>query len=263
MPRTIFITGASSGIGRALALHYARTADVLALTGRDAARLQAVADECRDSGATIRSGLIDVRHREEMAEWIADLDRASPIDLVIANAGSMAGTTPTGDLEPAEAGYEAVETNALGVLNTVQPLLQAMTARGRGQIAIVSSIAAFVPLPDSPSYCASKSAVLAYGLSLRAALAPRGIRVSVICPGYVRTPMMLREQGSKPFAILPERAAALIATGLERNRPVIAFPRVFALATRIHGLLPDRVRRLLLQRSRFTVAGRSSDQCRS
>jgi short-subunit dehydrogenase len=129
-----------------------------------------------------------------------------------------------------------------------------MMARRRGQIVIVSSIAAFIPLPDSPSYCAAKAAVLAYGLSLRAALEPYGISVSVVCPGYVKTPMMMRESGWKPFSISPERAAKLIVRGISLKRPIIAFPYLFALATRLHGLLPERVRRLLLRPSRFTVS---------
>jgi short-subunit dehydrogenase len=254
MARTILITGASSGIGKALALHYAREGAQLALIGRDSVRLQGVADECRRLGGNPQCGLIDVRNRDAMANWIAAFDRATPIDLVIANAGLMAGTPPDGEIEPPDAGHGVVETNVLGVLNTIQPLLAPMMARRRGQIAIVSSIAAFIPLPDSPSYCASKSAVLAYGLSLRALLVPYGIGVSVICPGYVTTPMMLREKGAKPFVMPPERAVDLIVSGLKRDRPVIAFPFWFALATRLHGRLPDRIRRWLLRGARFTVA---------
>jgi short-subunit dehydrogenase len=254
MARTIVITGASSGIGKALALHYARERGALALLGRDEERLQAVAEECRKLGAGVRTALLDVRDRPGMARWLDELDRANQVDLVIANAGLMAGTPPSGEIEPADAGHAVIDTNVLGVLNTVQPLLSPMMARRRGQIAIIGSIAGFIPLPDCPSYSASKSAVLAYGLSLRALVGPHGIGVSVVCPGYVSTPMMSRESGRKPFVMPPERAAELIAAGLVRNRAVIAFPFFYALATRLHGLLPDRIRRLLLARSRFTVA---------
>lgn len=254
MAGTVLITGASSGIGKALALHYARQGSRLALIGRDALRLETTAEECRRLGADPRCGLIDVRRRDAMAEWIGAVDRAMPVDLVFANAGLMAGTPADGPIEPADAGHGVIETNVLGVLNTVQPLLPAMMARGRGQIAIVSSIAAFIPLPDSPSYCASKSAVLSYGLSLRAALAAHGVSVSVICPGYITTPMMMRESGPKPFVMPPERAVVRIVAGLARNKPVIAFPFFFALATRLHGLMPDRLRRYILRGTRFTVA---------
>jgi short-subunit dehydrogenase len=189
-----------------------------------------------------------------MTRWLGDLDRLAPVDLVVANAGLMAGTPPTGDIEPPDAGYDVIETNVLGVLNTVQVLLPGMMARRRGQIVIISSLAGFIPLPDCPSYCASKSAVLSYGLSLRALLAPYGVRVSVVCPGYVTTPMMMRESGHKPFEMSPDRAVDLIVAGLRRDRAVIAFPFMYALATRLHALLPDRIRRVLLTGSRFTVS---------
>jgi short-subunit dehydrogenase len=141
----------------------------------------------------------------------------------------------------------------------VQPLLPRMVARGGGQIAIVSSIAGFIPLPDAPSYGASKAATLSYGLALRGLLASQGIRVSVVCPGYVRTAMMAQESGPKPGAIEPAAAARLIARGLEHDKPVITFPFLFSLMTRLGGLLPDRLRRRTQEPYRFTVAERAQD----
>lgn len=254
IPGTVVITGASSGIGQALALRYARDRATIGLIGRDQARLQNVAAECRSRGANVRSGEIDVRDRPELMRWLEAFDTATPIDLLIANAGVMEGTPPGGQIEPPDAAYTLIQTNVLGTLNTVQPLLPKMMARGRGQIAIVSSIAGFIPLPNSPSYCASKAAVLNYGLALRALLHPYGIGVSVICPGYVTTPMMLRESGPKPFAVPADKAADLICRGLDRNQAVIAFPFFFALVTRIGGLLPDRLRRWTMRPFRFTVS---------
>jgi len=253
MTRTVLITGASSGIGKALAVHYARERARLALLGRDQSRLAMVADECRNLGASVEIHTLDVRNRAEMSAWVREFDEKTPVDLVIANAGLMAGTPPGGEIEPADAGYAVVETNVLGVLNTIQPLLPAMLSRRKGQIAIISSIAAFIPLPDSPSYCASKSAVLYYGQSLRALLAPHGIGVSVVCPGYVSTSMAAQESSRKPFMMSSEKAAALIVAGLRRNRAVIAFPFFFAFATKLHGLLPDGIRRRLSSGYRFTV----------
>jgi short-subunit dehydrogenase len=254
IPGTVVITGASSGIGQALALRYARAGATIGLIGRDQTRLQNVAAECQRRGANVRSGEIDVRDRPELTRWLEAFDTATPIDLLIANAGVMEGTPPGGKIEPPDAAYALIQTNVLGTLNTVQPLLPKMMARGRGQIAIVSSIAGFIPLPDSPSYCASKAAVLNYGLALRALLHPYGIGVSVICPGYVTTPMMLRESGPKPFTVPPERAADLICRGLDRNQAVIAFQFFFALVTRIGGLLPDRLRQWTMRPFRFTVS---------
>lgn len=253
LSRTILITGATSGIGRSLALRSAREGVTLALLGRDRGRLDSVAQESRVLGAAVHPACLDVCDRVAMAQWITEFDRKCPVDLVIANAGLMAGTPQHDDVEPPDKGYQVIETNVLGVLNTVQPLLGSMMSRRRGQIAIVSSVAGFLPVPDSPSYSASKAAVLNYGLALRTLLSGHGIAVSVVCPGYVETPMMKREIGPKPFQIPPDRAAELILAGLARNRAVIAFPFLFATMTRLHGLFPDRVRQWLSMRFRFTV----------
>lgn len=256
MIRTVVITGASSGVGQALALRYAAPNVVLGLIGRDPARLDQIAAAARQRGATVIVGVIDVRDRAAMRVWLRDMDRDHAVDLVIANAGVMEGTPPGGAIEPADPAHDLMQTNVLGVMNTVQPALDGMMARGQGQIAIVSSIAAFIPLADSPSYCASKSAILSYGLSLRALLADRGVRVNVICPGYIETPMMLRENGPKPFKMSSEQAANLIARGLGQDKAVISFPVVFAWVTWLNGILPDGLRRWLSRSFRFTVTQR-------
>ncbi len=250
----VVITGASSGIGKALALRYARDGAVLGLLGRSSTRLYEVAGQCRQLGAAVQTATLDVRARSEMEQWLQNFDTSTPIDILIANAGVMAGRNAHADIESSPASYSLMETNVLGVLNSIQPVLPRMMARRRGQIGIVSSIAAFVPLTDAPSYCGSKSAILNYGLALRSALRPSGIGVSVICPGYVVTPMMQQESGRKPFAIPPESAADVIVRGLQRNRAIIAFPFLFALAARLGALLPDAVRRWTIPR--FTVGER-------
>jgi short-subunit dehydrogenase len=128
-----------------------------------------------------------------------------------------------------------------------------MTARGRGQIAFVSSLAAYAPLPSSPGYSASKAAVLVYGLALRERVRERGVRVSVICPGYIDTAMGERYGGWRPLAMSAETAAARIVAGLARDRPVIAFPRRLALAARLSTLVPEGARRLGLSAFRFSI----------
>jgi len=248
---TVVITGASSGIGKALALRYARGHCRLGLLGRNAERLGEVAEQCRELGAEVETATLDVRSRIDMERWLQSFDSRSPIDALIANAGIMTGRPAQASLEPAAAGYAAMDINVLGVLNTVQPVLPRMLARQHGQIGIVSSLAAYAPLPDAPAYSAAKAAVLHYGLALRHQLQASGVHVSVICPGYVETPMLQQETGRKPFAMSPEAAADIIARGLERNRAIIAFPFLFALLARLGTLVPG----FLLRRTvpRFTV----------
>ena len=256
MRRNIVITGASSGIGKALAERFAAPDAVLGLLGRDPRRLAATCEACALRGARATMAAIDVRAREGLDAWLTAFDAASPIDLLIVNAGIMGGSEPNDAIERPDISLAVFETNVIGVINTIHPILPRMMARGRGQIAILSSIAGFIPLPDAPSYAASKAATLNYGLGLRTALCDKGIKVSVVCPGYVSTPMTAQEHGWKPFEMKAERAAELICRGLARDQSIITFPRFFSAVTRIGGLLPERVRRWTSQPFRFSVADR-------
>ena len=242
MPKCVVITGGSSGIGRALAVRYAGQGVTLGLVGRNKQRLDDVASICRGKGAIVSVGMLDVREREQLATWLVAFNDEKPIELLIANAGVMGGARDEEILEPNEGSRIIFETNIMGVLNTVQPILPRMMARRSGQIALVSSLAGFIPLPDAPSYAASKAAVLRYGLALRTALLGTGIKLSVICPGYVTTPMSAQEKGWRPFEMPAERAALLIKEGLLRDKAIIAFPRFLAFVTRIGAVLPERIR---------------------
>jgi len=253
MGQNIIITGASSGIGAALALRYARLGGALGLIGRDKARLESIAERCRASGCEVRTALIDVRDRSALAAWLEDFDRSSPVDTVIANAGVQAGTTPDGKLEDSDAAYTLMQTNVLGVLNTVRPLIPAMLERRRGQIVMMSSIAALFPLSDTGAYCASKAAVLTYGLALRGHLYDAGVRVTVICPGYVASPMSERIKAWKPLEMPAEAAADRIIKALQKDRAVVTFPRLLAFAARFGAALPDALRRAVMRPFRFHI----------
>ncbi len=243
-PTSILITGASSGIGAALARTYAEPGVHLALAGRNGERLEAVAGDCRAIGAKADTRLIDVTDEAAMDAWIREVDAARPLDLVIANAGI---STPW-DLREGlrEQLRRVLAVNLEGVINTVQPALDVMRERRHGQIAIVSSIAGFHGMPRSPAYSVSKCAVKAYGEALRGLYAADGIRVSVICPGFVETPMTAKNTFPMPFLMPPERAARIIRRGLARNAPRIVFPWQMLVFGRLLGLLPERlVERLL------------------
>jgi short-subunit dehydrogenase len=232
----ILITGASSGIGAALARAYAGKGLLLALGGRDAGRLEAIAGHCRLAGAEVVSGTIDVTDRRAMADWIAAVEALAPLGLVIANAGiSGGGGEARADMDQTRRMFSV---NVEGMLNTVEPALAPMLARRRGQIALMSSLAGFRGMPSAPAYCASKAAVRIYGEALRARLRGSGVSVSVVCPGFVRTPLTARNPFPMPQLMEPERAAARIRAGLERKRPQIAFPWPSFLAVRLLAALP-------------------------
>jgi short-subunit dehydrogenase len=221
-PRSIVITGASSGIGAALAETYAGTGVHLALTGRHGERLAAVAATCRQKGAEVMAATLEVTDHEAMSLWLREIDRQHPIDLVIANAGISAGTGGGGESEAQIRAIFAV--NLEGVLNTILPLLPALQARRRGQVALMSSLAAFRGIPGAPAYCASKAAVRVWGEALRGGLRDEGIEVSVICPGFVVSSMTAGNDFPMPLLMPAARAARIIRRGLDRGRARIAFP---------------------------------------
>ncbi len=237
-PRSILITGASSGIGEALARHYAGPGVYLALSGRDASRLEAVAQSCRARGAEAETAVLDVADRDAMRRWMEDFDRRRPLDLVIANAG-IAGDSGGrgGDLNEDQT-RDIFAVNMAGVLNTLFPAIGPMRQRGRGQLALVSSLAGFRGLPSSPAYSASKVMVKAYGEALRGVLADDGVGVSVICPGFVESRITAKNKFPMPLIMTADKAARIIARGLSRNRLLIAFPWPLAAILWSLNLLP-------------------------
>ncbi len=238
-PRTILITGASSGLGAALAIAYAKAGITLALSGRDSGRLARTVETCRLQGASVHSAIVDVGDADATARWIGGIDDAHKLDLVIANAGISGGTGSGGESDAQT--REIFKINVDGVINTVLPALARMAPRGKGQVAIMSSLAGFRGLPGAPAYCASKGAVRLWGEALRGEYAPRGVHVNVICPGYVETPMTSVNKFPMPFLISPERAADIMKRGLARNKARIAFPRRLYAIVRLLAALPQTV----------------------
>ena len=164
-PAAILITGASSGLGEALARAYAAPGITLFLSGRDRLRLHGVADACRAAGAEVHALVINVTQAVPMATWIKQCDALRPLDLVVANAGISAGTGGGGEGE--EQTRAIFATNLDGVMNTVFPALAVMRPRRHGQIAIMASLAGYRGLPGAPAYCASTAAVMTWGEGLR------------------------------------------------------------------------------------------------
>ena len=235
-PKSIFITGASSGIGAALAENYAGPGVMLYLTGRDRLRLDEISARCQAKGARVQALQLDVRDAGACEAAIAEANRNSGLDLVIANAGISGGTGKSG--ESAAQTREIMEINVKGVMNSVLPAIEVFRQNGGGQIAIVSSLASFKGLPSAPAYCASKAAVRAWGEGLRGSLKQDNIRLSVITPGFVISRITDANKFPMPFLMTGEKAAEIIARGLKRNKPRIAFPLPMYLAVLVFSWLP-------------------------
>lgn len=246
-PRSILITGASSGIGAALAGCYAAPGITLSLCGRDAGRLDQVVAACRAAGAAADGRVLEITDSDAVRGWIERRDADAALDLVIANAGVSGGAKDGGESETQARRIFA--TNIDGVMNTVLPALPLMQRRGRGQIALMSSIAGFRGLPGAPAYSASKAAVRSWGEALRGALARDGIEVSVICPGFVESRMTAANAYPMPFLMTADKAAGIIRRGLARNRGRIAFPLPMYFMAWLLGAMPaglsDRLMRTL------------------
>ncbi len=259
-PSSILVTGASSGIGAALARLYAAPDITLFLGGRDGPRLAAVAQDCREAGACCTVEAVDVTDRDAMTGWVAHCNSARALDLVIANAGVSAGSGDTG--ESAEQVHHLLRVNVDGVFNTVLPAMQMMVTRGQGQIAVMSSLASFRGFPGAPAYCASKAALRLWGEGQRVWLRQHHVRLSFICPGFVETPMSRGNPYSMPFLMDADRAARLIRKGLERDRARIAFPWQTWWLVQLLAVLPPVLTDRLLSRMPSKPAAADNDVAR-
>jgi short-subunit dehydrogenase len=245
--QNVVITGASSGIGAALARLYAGQRARLLLIGRDATRLARVAEACAAQATLAETARVDVRERAAMEAVLNAFDARHPLDVVVANAGVTSIVAPNADVESGDEFQRVLETNLLGAFNTIAPVARRMAARGAGRIGLVGSIAGLRGLPYSPAYCASKAGLKAMGEAMRARLKPRGVTLTVASLGFVVTPLDDGIASPKPLRMTPERAAARIAAAIEAGRAHVAFPLPLASAARILALLPPRLGDALLR----------------
>lgn len=238
-PNVILITGASSGIGAALADTYAERGVKLLLMGRDMTRLMDVEKICRAKGAAVKLAAMDITDtatvRHQLLQWFDQ----EPIDLVIANAG-ISGGGLIRNADHQSRFEDVITTNINGTLNTILPLISRMQQRGKGQIALMSSLAGFRGLPTAAAYSTSKVAIRALGEALRPLLARDGLEVSVIHPGFIATPLTAVNGFYMPFLMQPARAASIIREGLLDNKARICFPWPVALMARLIAALPNR-----------------------
>lgn len=238
-PRSILITGATGGIGSALALLYAASGNTLILFGRNEQDMEELAGRCRSLGARVVSRVCDLRNSHLLiADLLAVCEKEQP-DLVIANAGVSSSADKDG--ERWEAIEEVIQVNVLATMATVQGVLPFMRKRGRGQIALISSLAGWYGLPVTPSYSASKAAIKNYAEALRCRLASEGIMLNLVMPGFVVSRMSSSVPGPKPFLWSADRAASAIRKGLAANRARITFPFPLNFGCWLLAMLPPSI----------------------
>lgn len=253
--RCVLITGASGAIGGALASVYATQGTLLVLHGRQQHSLEALAAKCRKTGAEVILSSINLTDDTELKQWIAALCENHVPDIVIAAAGKNTHPESDKQLEPWSDVEALLDINLKTPIAMAQHLVPAMQARGSGQLVFISSLAGWHGLPTTPSYSASKAGIKAYGEGLRGLLAPHGIGVTVVMPGYVTSPMCKAMPGPKPFEWPPERAANVIARGVAANRARISFPFPLNFGTWWLAVLPAGISQWLVKRLGFNHTG--------
>ncbi|MBT4921646.1 MAG: SDR family NAD(P)-dependent oxidoreductase [Rickettsiales bacterium] len=245
-PSNIIITGASSGIGKALAIKYSQNCHNLLIVGRNEDRLNLARNLC-NLKCNVQISATDVTNFQKIKNTIYQFDKQYPIDLIIANAGISAGSGNAG--ENIDQLKKIYDTNIYGVINCIYPAIEKMTKRQSGQIAIMSSMSAFTPIPTAPAYSSSKQCVSFIGHALRHSLVKHNIKLSVIYPGFVETPMTDKNKFIMPFIMKPEIAVDKIITGLQKNKAKIIFPKIFYLMTLALNIMPDKIQRYMFNKA--------------
>ncbi|MEM7042796.1 MAG: SDR family NAD(P)-dependent oxidoreductase [Pseudomonadota bacterium] len=238
--RVVWITGASSGIGRALALNLARRGDRVAASARSEDELETLAQEASDAAGSIHPFPLDITNAGHCAETIDGVSRdLGPIQLAVLNAG----THHPVDAEAFAAGDLArlININLLGTGNCLDPLLKKMLPAKAGHIAIVASVAGYRGLPTSAYYGASKAAQINFAEALKFDLDRLGIKLQLVNPGFVRTPLTDKNDFPMPFLMEVEDAAERMAKGFESSAFEITFPCRFAYLLKLFRILPYRL----------------------
>lgn len=243
--RVIFLTGASSGIGEGLALALAKLGATVGLLARRDELLKEIAERCEGFGGIARAFTADVTDAEAVKHAADQLRREfGHIDILIANAGIGGNNAETRSLRP-EAVKQVIDINLLGAVNSVHAVLPQMLERGSGQLVAISSLAGFRGLPKSAAYSASKAGMTAFFESVRLDVQHKGVDVTIIQPGFIRTPLTSGRANKMPFLMELEDAIPLFIRAIEKRKKFAAFPWQLATIVRAGRMFPawlyDRV----------------------
>ncbi|HEX8773808.1 MAG TPA: SDR family NAD(P)-dependent oxidoreductase [Pyrinomonadaceae bacterium] len=236
--KVVLVTGASSGIGRALSVELGRRGASLGLVARRADALEGLAREVEGAGGQALALQADVRDAAATCA-VADAlrERFGPIDVLVANAG-VGATTHAKDLRAGEVA-EVININLLGAVNSVTAVLPEMVARGQGQLVAISSLAAYRGLVKSAAYCASKAGLSAFFESLRLDLRDTGVDVTIIHPGFIKTDLTAGRHAQMPYLMELQEATRKIVHAIEARKTSYAFPWQLASIVRAALLMPN------------------------
>lgn len=233
--KRVFITGASSGIGAALASFYARQGAELALVGRRQEALLALQNDLPGRHSTYA---LDVRDRSSLHAAAHDFLAGGPVDIVIASAGISAGTL-TEEPDDFRVFEAIIATNLNATVATFEPFIASMKQRGQGRLVGIASVAAVRGLPGAGAYSASKAAVRAYCESLRVELSQSGVKVVTIAPGFIQTPMTANNPYKMPFLMPADRFACLAGQAIEKGVSYKVIPWQMAWVAKLLRIVPD------------------------
>ena len=239
MPALVFITGASSGIGQALALRFYRAGFSLALAARRTADVQTWAERAGLDASRYAIYSADVSVISSIVQAGLDtLSRQGVPDVVVANAGISIGmdTRVRSDLDVLQ---QTLATNNVGMAATFHPFIDAMARRGSGTLVGIGSVAGIRGLPGHGAYCASKAAVIAYCESLRGELKPAGLRVVTLCPGYIDTPLTRQNRYAMPFLMPVDAFANQAFDAIEAGSSYRVIPWQMGLVAKLLRLMPN------------------------
>jgi short-subunit dehydrogenase len=235
--KVVFITGASSGIGRALAIELGKKGATLGLLARRAEVLNEIVGEVESAGGRALALPVDVRDADAVRVAADELrGKFGRIDLLVANAG-VGVTSDAKDLNPLDVA-NVININVLGAVNSVTAVLPEMIKQGSGQLVVISSLAAYRGLPKSGAYCASKAAVSALFESLRVDLRGSGLDVTIIHPGFIKTPLTAGREAQMPYLMELDDAVKKIVKAIEKRKKSYAFPWQLATIVRAAMLMP-------------------------
>lgn len=238
--KCVWLTGASSGIGEALAYELAQRGARVALTARRGELLEEMVSKIRQNRGEAWSFPGDVLDLEQMKNVVASIERdVGPIDVAIPNAGTHLFTQPE-QFNSAEY-LSIMRLNYGGVLHCLEAVIPRMLARGSGHLAPVASLAGYRGLPRAGAYGASKAALIHFMESIRFHLKPKGLTITVVNPGFVKTPLTDKNDFYMPFLISAEKSAKIICSGIERGKRTVAFPRLFSWIVASGKFLPAPV----------------------